>query len=300
MTDAPQSRAARDPLGLAGSRSDRLAMLLVGIMVVLAALTLAGGAAVQGQARHWQRGAASVLLVQVPDPAGASALGGTRLDAVLQGLRAMPGVARAAALPEARMAALLRPWLGEAVATLTLPAMVEATLAPPGPSAAALGTMLARAAPGATPEPQDPQLAGLLAFAQALVWLAAAVALLVGAATVATVVLATRALLAAHQEALALLHQMGATPAYLARQFTLRAGRMALRGALGGAVLALPILAGLAWLGAPLAGMGARSPLTLPPPPALWLPLLLLPPCTWLLARLVAAITVRRWLARMP
>jgi hypothetical protein len=75
---------------------------------------------------------------------------------------------------------------------------------------------------------------------------------------------------------------------------------MALRGALGGALLALPVLAGLAWLGMPLAGPGARGALGFPPPPALWLPLLVLPPCTWLLARVVAALTVRRWLARMP
>lgn len=288
-------RRASDPLGLARARSDRLAIAVVGVMVLLAALALAGGAAVLNQARHWQRAAAGLLLVQVPDPAAASPLGGSRLDAVLQGLRALPGVGRAAALPEARMQALLRPWLGEATGQLALPAMVEVTLAPPGPAPDALAAMLARAAPGAAAEPPDAQVARLLEFAQALVWLAGAVTLLVGVAAIAAVVMATRAALAAHAEALILLHHMGASDAYLARHFARRAGRLALLGALGGALLALPVLAGLGWLAAPLAGTPAGWAL----PPAHWLPPLLLPPVALLLARISAALSVRRWLRRL-
>lgn len=264
-------------------------------MVLLAALALAGGASVLNQSRHWQQAAGGLLLVQVPDPAGSSPLGGSRLDAALQGLRALPGVARAAALPEARMRTLLRPWLGEATGQLALPAMIEATLAPPGPPPAALSAMLARAAPGAAVEPPDAQVARLLEFAQALVWLAGAVTLLVGVAAVAAVVMATRAALAAHAEALTLLHHMGASDAYLARHFARRAGRLALLGALGGALLALPVLAGFGWLAAPLAGTPAAWAL----PPAHWLPPLLLPPVALLLARLSAGLSVRRWLRRL-
>jgi hypothetical protein len=55
------------------------------------------------------------------------------------------------------------------------------------------------------------------------------------------------------------------------------------------------VLAGFAWLAAPLAGAQAAWAL----PPAHWLPPLLLPPVALLLAQLSAAISVRRWLRRL-
>jgi cell division transport system permease protein len=282
-------------IALRAGRADWLMACLVGAMALLAGLALAGGIAAAQLAARWERGAGSLLLVQVPDPAGASPAGGSRIEAVLQALRQLPGVGRAAPVPAARINELLRPWLGDATPALGLPGLVEVTLARPGPDGAALSGALARAAPGAAAEDQGAHVAPLLAFARGLAALAGSIVLLVSVVATATVGLAVHAALGAHRQDIVLLHALGAADGWIAAAFARRAARLALYGSLVGGLLALPMLAGLAALAAPLsgglAGLGAS--------PAVWLPALLMALPAWGMARLAAALTVRRWLARL-
>lgn len=282
-------------LALPPSRADWLGGCLVGAMVFLASLALAGGIAVNGFALRWERGAGALLLVQVPEPSAASPGGGTRLEAALQALRALPGIGRAAPVPDARLAAMLEPWLGPSAGTLPLPALIEVTRAGGGPDPAALEGVLGRVAPGAVAEDQQLHVAPLLAFARGLSALAAAVALLVGLVAATVVAFAVHATLAAHRSDIALLHALGATDRWIARAFARHAARLALLASTAGAALALPVLAGLAVLSAPLTS-GLRGLLAAP---TLWLPALLLPAVAWLLARASATLTVRNWLARL-
>ena len=282
-------------LALPRGRADWLSACLVGAMVFLASLALSGGIAVNGFAARWEKGAGALLLVQVPDPSAASPAGGARLEAALQALRDLPGIARAAAVPEARVAAMLEPWLGAASGGLKLPALIEVTRAGAGPDPAALEAALRRTAPGALAEDQQAQVAPLLAFARGLSVLAAAVALLVGLVAATVVAFAVHATLAAHLPAVALLHTLGAPDRWIGQAFARRAARLALYGSLVGALASLPVLAGLAVLSAPLtAGLAG-----LLAAPLLWLPALLLPALAWIVARASAGFTVRRWLARL-
>lgn len=291
----PRAPSAERALGLPAARRDLLAAALVGAMAFLAALAIAGGVAVGNLAARWERGAGALLIVQVPDPAAASPAGGARLEAALQALRDVPGVARAAPMPAARLAALLEPWLGQAGAALPLPAVIEITAGRPRPDPAALAAALARTAPGAAAEDQGQHVAPLLALARSLALLAGWVVLVVGLVAAAMVAFAVHAGLAAHRPTIELLHAMGATEGWIAAAFARRAGRLALAGAAAGALAALPVLAGLAALAAPLAearaGLGAA--------PLAWLPALALPALAWAMARATAALTVRRWLARL-
>lgn len=289
------SRHPERTLALPGGRSDLLAAALVGAMVFLASLALSGGIAVGQFAARWERGAGALLLVEVPEPSAASPLEGARLEAVLQGLRGLPGVARAAPLPAARLAELMRPWLGSAAGSLPLPAVVEVTLARPGPDPAALDAMLARAAPGALAEDQGARVAPLLAFARGLSALAASVALLVGAVAAAMVAFAVHAGLAAQQATLVVLHSLGATDRWIAAAFARRAGRQAFVASLIGGLLSLPVLAGLAVVAEPFsAGLQGLAAM-----PALWLPALLLAVPAWALARTSAWLVAQRWLRRL-
>jgi len=289
------SRHPEQALALPRARSDLLAAALVGAMVFLASLALAGGIAVGQFAARWERGAGALLLVQVPDPALPSLQEGTRLEAVLQGLRGLPGVARAAPLPAARLAELMQPWLGSSAASLPLPALVEVTLARPGPDPAALDAMLARAAPGAEAEDQGAHVAPLLAFARGLTALGASVALMVGVVAAAMVAFAVHAALAAQRATLDVLHTLGATDRWVASAFARRAGRQAFVGSVIGGLVSLPVLAGFAAVSEPVSAGVAGLVAT----PALWLPALLLPVPAWAVARLSAWLTVHRWLRRL-
>ena len=113
---ARRRRCSRDPLGLRRALSDRLLPALVAAMALLAALALAGAQGAAALAARWQRGAAAAVTVQTPAmPPRAASTARWRRCAPCRRWR------RRGAMDPARLAALLRPWLGEAPA-LPLPA----------------------------------------------------------------------------------------------------------------------------------------------------------------------------------
>ena len=151
---------------------------------------------------------------------------------------------------------------------------------------AALKQRLAAAVPGATLDDHQVWVAELVHLARLAVGLALAVVGLVAASAVAAVVIATRAGLAVHHEAIDLLHLMGAEDAYIADQFASQALRRGLRGGALGLLLAALALVALG------TASQAVDPTLLP---RLWpaldqvLPLILVPLATaglgWLTAR---------------
>ncbi len=291
-------RPARfDDLGLRRALGDRMLPLLVAAMAFLAALALAGSAGAAALARHWQEGAAAALTVQVPADGTAGAA------AVVAALLATPGIAAAQALTDADLAALLRPWLGDAgsAAGLHLPAVIAVRLAGDGPDLAALQTRLAALAPGTLVESHGvwvQRLAMLARSLEACAWLALGVVAAVAASVVAV---ATRAGLAARREAIEIVHGLGATDGYIARRFAGRATWLAGAGGLLGALAALPVLAALANLAAPFVATQGAAPL----PPLKALPLLLvgglpaLPLGAAAIGFVTAQATVRAWLRRL-
>jgi cell division transport system permease protein len=260
----PRPRSLRparfDDLGLRRALGDRMLPFLVAAMTFLAALALAGSAGAAALVRHWQEGAAAALTVQVPDPA-AQAGGKARLEAVLSVLRATSGIAGVHALSAEELAALLRPWLGAASGdpALPLPAVIAVHLSGAGPDLAALQGRLASVAPGTSVESHGiwvQRLARLARSLQACAWLALAV---VASVAVAVVAVATRAGLAARRDAIEIIHGLGASDGYIARQFARRAMRLAGLGGLLGTVAALPALIVLAELAAPFLSTAADT-----------------------------------------
>lgn len=293
----PLRRArGRDPLGLRRVMADRLLPLLVAAMVLLAALALAGAQGVAAVAARWQQGAAAAMTLQLPP-----ATPPERLAATLQALRAMPEVAEARPMDHARLAALLAPWLGEAAAGLPLPLVIEIRLVrlPDGPPEALAG-QVAALAPGAAVAAQGVWVARLVALARSLRALAYAALALVAGLAAAVVAVAVRAGIAARREAIGILHELGATDGDIAGRFAARAALLTGLGALGGTLVALPVLAAFAALAAPLlGGEGAEAAapawLRLPWPELATLPLLAAG-----LGWAAAQATVRLWLRRLP
>jgi cell division transport system permease protein len=252
MAEAGLRRSrGRDPLGLRRALADRLLPVLVAAMALLGAVALGGAEGAAELARRWQGGAGSAVLVQLPAETPLA-----RRDAALAALRALPEVVDARAMDRERMAALLRPWLGDTPAALPLPVVIELRLAALPASPSALAARIAAAVPGggASVEAHGVWLARLAALARSLQGVALAALLLVAGIAAAVAAVAVRAGIASRRQAIAVLHELGATDSDIAGRFARRVALLAGSGALAGTAMAVPVLAALAGLAAPLVG----------------------------------------------
>jgi cell division transport system permease protein len=279
--------------------SARFLPWLIAFMVYLATLALAAAIAVSNVSQAWDSGLAGKLTVQVPPASEGDGDRAARIDAVLEALRATPGVRSADQLSRRQMTELLSPWLGEAAdsADLPLPALIAVEVAPErAPELSSLQRRLERAVPGTRVDDHQRTLGRLLEVARTLQLLAVLVVALVGAAAVVTVVFVTRTGLSIHRNVIELLHLIGAHDAYVARQFQ----RHALRLGLTGGLLGLALAAATLWALARFVGQeaGAIVPeLTLSD--TQWLALGSVPLAATLVAMLTARITVLRTLAKL-
>ncbi len=304
-----------DGLGLRRAIPERMLPSLVAAMAFLAALALGGAVGARLLAQRWHAGAGGFVTVQVPDP-GLPAAGAppdaeaSRIDAVMTRLgelaRAPGGPSEIRRLPPEALRRLLRPWLGDDEAALPLPAVVQLRLPAAGDvQTPVLGLGLVQAlvavAPGTLVENGAAWSDRLLALTDSLQACAGLALLTVAAVAGSVVALATRAGIATRRQAIEIVHGLGATDGYIAGRFARRAGRLALLGGAGGALVSLPVLAGLCHLAAPFAGDGeAAAGLggLLPLPLLIGLPAL--PLAAGLIGWLTAQGTVRVWLRRLP
>lgn len=298
MTALPSRRRRRLDLPTGGDGSGRFLPWIIGLMVYLAALSLAGMMALQGGIERWDRALAGTFTVQLP--AGAS----DELDAALALLRATPGVERAEPLDQAANAALLERWLGPGLAAdeLRLPRLIDLRIDPASViDQAALAKRLATVAPSARLDDHRGWLNRLLDVALAIELVAAAIVALVAGAAVLSIVFATRTGLAIHHGTVEVLHLIGARDTFIAAQFQWPALRLGLRGGLIGLV---PALLTLLALGHAAGGAALSGGVTALPDLALapwhWAVLLLLPVAAGLTALATARVTVLRALAKMP
>ncbi|USI74587.1 cell division protein [Sphingomonas morindae] len=268
---------------------------VIAIMMFLTALAAAGGLALGTAAQGLRGGMNGTVTVQVivADPVERA----RQAAAATAALRRTPGVRAVRPLGEAELAALLKPWLGEAGldSDLPLPAMIDARLDPETIDPARLQAVLAPLAPAARIDDHGRWLGPLLGLVRALGVLAAGIVALMAGATAAAVVLAARAALDTHRATIDVLHMMGATDIQVARLFQRRLGLDAVFGAalgLAGAVAVILLIGhkidaiGAGLIGAVHLSFGD------------WLLLALLPPAAGLLALGVARITVLRALGR--
>lgn len=283
---APKRRRRRD-LPLAGDASARYLPWLIAFLVFLAGLALVGGLGANRLAARWDSGLAGKLTVQVM-PGQNAAETETRVGLVLDFLTGRQEVAQVEVLDRRALGALLEPWLGASAYedSLPLPVLLDVTLAAGTPSI-----------PAARLDDHQRYLGALIAFARSLQLIALAVVLLVGAATILTLIFVTRTGLSVHRQTIELLHLMGARDRYVAKQFQANAARLALHGALVGLTSAGLVLFALERV---VESGGAGLLPGFSPTPVDWIALLLLPPLAIAVAALTARWTVLGTLARLP
>ncbi len=293
------AKRIRQAVPLDRDASGRYLPLLVAIMVYLAALALAGALATNKLAGRWDTGLAGALTVQVPAEAGA-AQGDPQLTAVVEALSATPGVLAVEPMATQEITALLEPWLGDAVLTgdLPLPRLIAVTIDTANPpDITALRRQVRDLAPGSLVDDHQRWLSHLLDLARAVEIMAAVVVALVVLAACIMVAFVTRMGLAAHEQAIELLHLIGAQDSYVARQFQSHALSLGLRGGLLGLACALPTLY-LAGFLLRRVESGVLPELSFQPHE--WSLLIVLPVAAAVVTMWTARVTVLRTLARMP
>jgi cell division transport system permease protein len=224
-----------------------------------------------------------------------------QLDQALATLRGLPDLADAQPLDQERLNDLLRPWLGE-VPELPLPPLIELRLNDHAADPVLLAQRIQAALPGAVVETQGLWVARLLQLAERVRQLGFLAVGLVLLLAVAMVVVVVRASLAASQNTIALLHELGATDGGIAGRYAARVALCCGLGAVLGLVLAMPALLTLANMAAPLLGQvpdPARHVSSLPWASLPWPALAALPPAVVLLGWFTVQLTVRQWLRRL-
>ena len=284
----------RDSLG-------RFLPWLIAFMVYLSILAMAGMLSLNNLAERWNKGLVGTLTVQVPPPetATATAKDSKRLGAILTVLEKTPGVVRVELLSEDHLMGLLEPWLGAGAVSgdLPLPRLVDVELEGSAEiDAMALQGRLDAIVAGTLVDDHGVWLERLLRLIKTVQALASAVLAFIGLATVGTVVFTTRTGLAIHQDAIEVLHLIGAQDNYIARQFASRALMLGLKGGIISLILALPTLWGLGYLVGSLQS-GMLPDLTLPA--SGWLVLVSLPLAVALIAMVTARLTVMKTLRKM-
>jgi cell division transport system permease protein len=287
-------------LPLAEDATGRFLVWIMAVMVYLAILALAGAMVLAGMAERWEHGLTGRLTVQISPLADETAPPlAQRTEVVLALLRGTPGIERAEAVTAAAAHRLLEPWLGASLPDdLPLPALIDVEVAPDSRlDINALADRLAATVPGARLDNHAAWLADLRKLARSAQMVALAVVLLVGGAAVAAVVFAVRTGLAIHSPVVELLHIMGATNGYVARQFQAHVLSLALRGGSAGLALALATVVALSQAGGSAsAGMLPEMALA----PAQGLALCGVPAVMAILAIVTARWTVLRTLAALP
>ena len=269
---------------------------VIAIMIALTAVAAAGGLALNNLAGGARADLAGGITVQVlePDPATRD----REAELAVAVLSNSPGVREVRRVPDAELAALLEPWLGELDASalgaggeVPIPALVDARLSGPATPQRldTLRAALAEAVPSARVDAQSSWLAPVFSAIASLQWLAAGLVALLAVASMAAVWLAARSALGGNRDTIEIVHLLGGTDKQIARIFQ---RSIMLDAALGGAVgLALGLGAILllggrfADLGSGLVARGGLAPLD-------WVAIAAIPLVGVMLAALTARLTV--------
>ena len=276
---------------LSRDSSTRLLPWIIGVMVYLAAVILAGAMLLAGVAADWDEELSGIFTVQIP-PAEGDADGETeqQVKAAAAALRESPGVDSVIVVPLEVTAQSLKPWLGPNLVAqdLPLPRVIEVRLNRAVPvDLDALAKSLSETVPGATLDNHDYWRDQIVSLIRGLEALATVLIALIAFSLVAAVIFATRSGVAVHREVIEVLHLIGATDDFVARQFQREAFRTTLIGSIVGSLFAVATIVAIGRL-------AAHLDTVLLPPPSLavwqWCVLVTVP----LFASLIATTTARR------
>ncbi len=245
-TRASNKDPAKTPIVPAGSVTGRSLTLVVSIMCFFACLTAGAVYMINQSASAWLKDIASEVTVQL-EPREI-----TNMDAaigdVIAFLKREPGVRNARALSVADSNALLEPWLGQSdlLGTLPVPRLIALELdrAQP-PDIDKLRAELSRQFRGVALDDHRHWQQQIRTVTRSFALGGLAILILVASATTAIIVSATRSAMASNREIVEVLHFVGATDRFIAREFERHFLSLGIRAGLVGAIFAILVFLGM-------------------------------------------------------
>ncbi len=280
-------------------------VLLIGLMTFLALMTLLGSFLLSSVSERWSSGLENKMTVEIPADNGSGSMRSREDIAELARKTALKLKDRQSIhdikiLSDADIQALVSPWLGEDIAMeeITLPGLVSVSLEDSSEALLAdIEKDLKSIAGNIQIDTHQSWLADILRFTGALQFATLAIALIIGVTTATAIAGAIKSRIAIHKKDVELLHLMGASDGYIARQFQRHALIMAAQGAIAGATAGIITIIIIRLIG----GSGAAGLLPdLLPSPIHITALALLPVLVCAIAVGAARRTVLKELSLMP
>jgi cell division transport system permease protein len=241
-TGKPPRAVSAQPIVPAGSVTGRSLTLVITIMCFLACLTAGAVYMINQSAQAWLRDVSSEVSAQVEAKPNADS--DKRVAEIAAYLRKQPGIRNANPLTAQESASLLEPWLGksEGLAALPVPRLIAIELDRQGqPDLDQLRAGLAKIYPGVTLDDHRHWQTQIRTVTRSFGLGGLAILMLVGAATTAIIISATKSSMASNREIVEVLHFVGATDRFIAREFEKHFLRLGVRAGLVGALSAMAV-----------------------------------------------------------
>jgi cell division transport system permease protein len=239
-TDHGRKMKVMAPVVPPGSVTGRSLTLVIAIMCFLACLTAGAVWMIKESSDAWLNDISSEVTVQVtPQETGDTEKAVTDVVAYIQ---QQPGIANVRALSLDESVGLLQPWLGSGDALKALPVprliAVQVDRSQP-PDLAAVGKSLESNFKGVSLDDHRRWQQQIRAVTRSLALGGIAILVLVGAATTAIIVSATRSAMASNREIVEVLHFVGATDKFISREFEKHFLRLGIKAGIVGATCAM-------------------------------------------------------------
>jgi cell division transport system permease protein len=237
-----QQQNVTAPIVPAGSVTGRSLTMVITIMCFLACLTAGAVYMIRQSADAWLRDIASEVTVQI-EPKDTGDPEKTVQD-VASFLRKQAGIANVRPLSVDESAALLEPWLGQMdeLKSLPVPRLIAVEMdRNASPNLDVVKTDLEKQFPAATLDDHRRWQQQIRTITRSFALGGVAILALVAMATMAIIVSATKSSMASNREIVEVLHFVGATDRFIAREFEKHFLRLGIRAGLVGAGLALAV-----------------------------------------------------------
>ncbi|NKB53709.1 MAG: ABC transporter permease [Rhizobiaceae bacterium] len=214
--------------------------LVIAIMAFLSSLTLGAVSLVNDTAQGWQNQIAREVTIQVRPVADVDIT--TAVESARQIASSFAGISTVEVVDEAQTNALLEPWLGAGLSLeeLPLPRLITVIVDSSNPpDIAGLSARIVETVPGATVDDHRAWIDRLTTMATTTILVGVFVFILIMAATILTVIFATRGAMAGNRHVIEVLHFVGAEQSFIAGEFQRHFLFLGLKGAMAGGALAL-------------------------------------------------------------
>lgn len=247
MLESFKDRRSGYDLPLGQSSDTKFLLILVTLMVFLAVLSLSGSLALHDMSARWSSGLENKVTIEIPiETKDGHLLSQDTVRKETENLQIKlenhPFVKSARILKDKEIGALLDPWIGQDLlfSEIPLPGLIALEIREDAPTTLDdFRYDLSEMSRYANLEDHQDWLGELIHFAEILQSLSLIISAIIIGTTITAIIAAVRSRLAIHQKEVELLHLIGASDAYIARQFQRHMTIIAFKGSILGTFLGL-------------------------------------------------------------